>query len=111
MVEGAPPTGADGPRSLLALSAEKETFIMVRIASFRFGLLLVLVALLGLSAGRSDALLRELELPPRILFQMSEHTPLEDLLPEAPEMAVPLPPWLVQELTQAPEVLFQKQPP
>ena len=46
--------------------------------------------------------------PQRFTFNIAPNTPLTELLPEAPVgFAAPLP-WLVDELTQVPEVLFEK---
>lgn len=46
--------------------------------------------------------------PKRYPFDIDPKTPLADLLPTAPDLPAALPPWLVRDLSQTPEVLFQK---
>jgi hypothetical protein len=73
------------------------------------GFAVVLVALawqLGPLAHRAEA---KIVMPvKRYSFKIDPKTPLLELLPAAPDAATPLPPWLVQDLMQVPEVFFQK---
>jgi hypothetical protein len=45
---------------------------------------------------------------PRIQFKIDATAPLESLLPVPPVLAEPISPWLVNDLAEVPEVLFQK---
>jgi hypothetical protein len=44
----------------------------------------------------------------RLPVNIEPNVPLSDLLPSPPPLALPTPPWLVTDLTQVPEVFFQK---
>jgi hypothetical protein len=66
---------------------------------------LALVWLLGPQATPCDA---QNQLRKRFTFKIDSQTPLKDLLPLAPDAATPLSSWLVQDLTQVPQVLLQK---
>src|SRR5262249_31737381 len=46
--------------------------------------------------------------PPRFTFKIDSNTPVKELLPVAPVISEPMPPWLVKDLAQVPEVFFQK---
>ena len=65
-----------------------------------------LVWLLGPQATPCDA--KIMPRPKRFTFKIDPQTPVKDLLPVAPDAIVPLSPWLIQDLTQVPLVLFQK---
>jgi hypothetical protein len=45
---------------------------------------------------------------PRIVSKIDANTPLQKLLPAPPVLPEPRPPWLVTDLTQVPEVFFEK---
>lgn len=47
-------------------------------------------------------------LPRRYTFKIDPKTPAKDLLPTPPEVKPALAPWLVKELAETPEVLFEK---
>lgn len=46
--------------------------------------------------------------PPRFRFTINPKTPVEDLLPVAPPSSEIIAPWMVKELEQVPQILFQK---
>jgi hypothetical protein len=46
--------------------------------------------------------------PRRFTFKIDPQAPLKDLLPPPPDATAPLPPWLVREWSQVPQVFFQK---
>jgi hypothetical protein len=66
---------------------------------------LSLAFLLAEPAGPADA---KIAAPKRYSFKIDPQTPVKDLLPVAPEIAVATPPWLVKDLGLVPEVVFQK---
>src|SRR4051812_16117578 len=56
-----------------------------------------------------QALAKKGPLPPRrFLFKIDPKTPLAELLPPPPEPVKALLPWQVQELSEVPEIQFQK---
>ncbi|MCI0680538.1 MAG: hypothetical protein L0Y71_00420 [Gemmataceae bacterium] len=46
--------------------------------------------------------------PQRFTFKIDPNTPVDKLLPAPPVLPPPRPPWLVRDLTQVPEVFFEK---
>jgi hypothetical protein len=58
--------------------------------------------------GEADAKARIVMPPRRFAFKIDPKTPVKDLLPSAPEVKAPTPPWLVKDLAQTPEILFAK---
>src|SRR5205823_950574 len=70
--------------------------------------LLALVGWLGTPAARGQTQENDGDKANPFQFKIDPRTPLRELLPTAPDASpVPLP-WLVQDLRQVPEVLFQK---
>jgi hypothetical protein len=49
--------------------------------------------------------------PIRFFFDIDPETPLKDLLPAAPDVLPTTPPWLVRDLTDVPEIHFQRAAP
>src|SRR5947209_7604368 len=69
----------------------------------------VLLMLGGLLGPAADQALAKKELLPRSFrFNIDPKTPLAELLPRAPDGTVPVPPWLVRDLSEVPDILFAK---
>ncbi len=69
--------------------------------------LLMLGWLLGPLLSQAHAL-KLIPAQQRFHFTIDPKTPVKDLLPVPPAVAAPLPPWLVKDWTQVPEIRFQK---
>jgi hypothetical protein len=94
---------------LLLQHCGKETIVRWHSFSAASTVLVAMGWLLGPQAAPADA--KIVFVPKRFHFKIDPKTPLNELLPVAPEVAAPTPPWLVEQLAQVPEVLFQKSPP